>query len=174
MKKKIDLLIFVGLLLGFLFGILLPNFSKELSFLGTIYVNLLEFMIVPILFTTIMITIYNSKKTKNKIVLKTIITFIIMFMITFLITSLMAIIINLSKGFEYKFVEWTGEISKFSFLEIIINLFPNNLITMFQNNLIFPTILFSIFCGLTFIKVKNGDKVIEIIEGMIFNKMVEL
>lgn len=175
MKKIINLLIFIGLILGVILGLILPEIMKELSFIGTIYINLLKFIIAPILFTTIMSTIYNSYKSKNKIILKSVVTFIIMFIITFLITSLVFVILNPTKGFSYNFIEWTGETTKFNLAEIIVNLFPSNIITIFQNNSIFSIILLSILCGISAAKIKNGNKLVEIVNVTkdLFNRILE-
>ena len=66
-KKNNGIWIILALILAIVLGLLIPNIMKELAFLGTIYVNLLKFMIVPVIFTSIAVTIY---KTKNKNALK--------------------------------------------------------------------------------------------------------
>ena len=83
MKNKIvNIATLIGIVLAIIFGIYLPDIIKELSFLGTIYVNLLKFMIVPIVFSSIIVTIYNSKRKKDNILLKTLILFIVMFLVS--------------------------------------------------------------------------------------------
>ncbi len=175
MKNKFSLLIIIGLILGIIGGIYLPDIMNELSFLGTIYINLLKFMIIPIVFTTITISIYNSFKAKNKLIGKTILTFIIMFTVTFLLTSLIVIILKPAIGFQYEMVKWEGEISSFKLQDVIVNLFPTNIITIFQNNMIFPTIIFSVLCGISATKIKNGNIAMEFIDSFrhIFNKILE-
>jgi len=175
MKKIFNILIILGLILGLLGGVYFPSVMNELSFLGTIYINLLKFMITPIVFTTVTVSIYNSINKKSKILTKTVLTFIVMFVITFLLTSLLVIIINPIEGFEYQIINWTEELTSFKITDIIINLFPTNIITIFQNNMIFPTIIFAVVCGICARKTANGNKAIEIIESFknIFNKMLE-
>ena len=175
MKKGFNLFVLLGLVLGILGGLFLPGFMNSLSFIGTIYINLLKFMIIPIVFTSIMVTIYKSHKEKTKILGKTIITFIIMFIITFLLTSLIVYLLKPGASFNFSIVDWNGETSKFSLTDTIINLFPTNIAVMIQNNAIFPCIIFAFVCGICCSKVEKGERVIEVVEGFknIFSKILE-
>lgn len=175
MKKSISVLVIVGLVLGVIGGIYFPSTMNSISFLGTIYVNLLKFLVIPIIATTIMTSIYNSTNNKTKLIRKTIIIFIVMFVTTFLLTSLIVVVLKPWLGFKFKNIDWSGSISKFNFADIIISLFPSNIITMVQNNLIFPTIIFSAFCGICATKIEDGESVIKVVEGFkgIFNKALE-
>lgn len=175
MKKGFNLFVLMGLVLGILGGLFLPDFMNSLSFIGTIYINLLKFLIIPIIFTSIMVTIYKSHKDKSKILGKTIVTFIIMFTITFLLTSLIVYLLKPGASFKFDIVDWDGEATKFSLTDTIINLFPTNIAAMVQNNAIFPCIIFAFICGICASKVKTGEKVIEVIEGFkdIFSKILE-
>lgn len=179
MKKnnKLTIFIVIGLALGIIGGLVVPNFMNEISFLGTIYVNLLKFMIVPIIFTSIVGTIYNSKHKRSKVLIKSIITFVIMFVATFLLTTLVFVLIDPVKyvGTDINFVEWTGEISALNVGEILTNLFPSNIITMIQNNSVFAVILVSFLIGIAASKSKNGNKAIEVIDSFkeIFYKILE-
>lgn len=175
MKKIISLLTIGALVLGILAGIFIPSLMNSISFIGTIYVNMLKFMIIPIIFTSIMVTMYNSSKSKTKILGKTLLVFVLMFAITFLITSLIVSIFKVGKVFEYTPVEWTGEVTELKVSDVITNLFPSNIITMIQGNNIFASIIFAVICGVAASKVKDGDKAIEVVESFknIFNKILE-
>ena len=175
MKKKFNILILLGLILGIFFGLFLPNVVKSLSFMGTIYVNLLKFTIVPIIFTSIMVSIYNSHKDKSDILLKTILMFTTMFVTSFLLTSLFVVLINPSQGFMLTNITEEVTTTKFDISSILINLFPSNIITMIQDNNIFQVILFATFCGICSCKANGGKKVVEVVDGFknIFNKLLE-
>ncbi len=175
MKKRFNLIIFISLILGIIGGIFIPEFMNNVSFFGTIYINLLKFIIVPILFTSIMATIYNIRRKQERILIKTIFTFVGMFIVTYLLTSL---IIHLSKfgvGYKFDVVNWSEGIVSLDFAQILVNLFPANIITMIENNAIFSVIVFAFICGLIASKVDNGNKVIEVVDGFknIFSKLLE-
>lgn len=168
MKNKLNIAILIGFILGIVGGLICPDFMNNISFVGTIYVNLLKFIIIPIIFTSISATIFKSNKSKSAIILKIIVLFTIMFIATFLLTTLLFTFINPLNGVtisDLSVVEWSEEISKLDFSKIIINLFPSNLSTMIQNNSIFASILFSVAFGLASSKVRTGKKVMELIEG---------
>lgn len=175
MKKIVSISTIIALVLGILGGIFIPDLMNSISFIGNIYVNLLKFMIIPIIFTSIMVTVYSSSKSKTKILGKTLLVFILMFVTTFLITSLIVAIFKPGYGFKFTNVEWVGEVSELKISDIITNLFPSNIITMIQGNNIFASIIFAVICGLAASRVTNGDKAIEVVESFknIFSKILE-
>ena len=75
MKNKLSLITIISLILGIIIGILFPELSNNISFVGTIYINLLKFIIIPIIFVSLLLTIYKTKG-QGKIFIKTIIIFI--------------------------------------------------------------------------------------------------
>lgn len=176
MKKNFNLFVLCGLILGILGGVLLPDIMKKIAFLGTIYVNLLKFMILPIIFTSIMVTIYNSVQNKTKILGKTILIFTIMFTVTFLITSAIVTVTKPGINFEFENVEWSSSTTNFELSEIITNLFPSNIITMIESNNVFASIIFAAVCGYCASKIKNGQAVIDIVNGFkdIFNELLRI
>jgi proton glutamate symport protein len=175
MKKIFNLFILISLILGILGGIFLPEIMKHLSFLGTIYINLLKFIIVPVIFTSIIVTAFASRKEQSHILIKSVLIFTIMFIITFLLTSLIVWLINPAKGVTFDIVDWNGEIANLSFSEIITNLFPSNIVTMISGNSIFACIILAFAMGIAASKVENGSKLIELMETLknIFNKLLE-
>lgn len=175
MKKYKSFITIVSLILGIVFGIFLPEFMKEISFLGTIYINLLKFIMIPIILTSIIVAIYNSKRINTKLLLKTVLIFITMFIITFLITSIITFIFKPGNGYNFNVIEWNSEPVKPQVSDIVVNLFSSNIIDMIQKNSIFSTILFAIFFGIAANRVKNGEKAIEITEALrdILYKLLE-
>ena len=163
-KKKNNVLIFIGLILGIVLGIYLPKFAQKISFIGVIYINLLKFMIVPIILTTIITTVYKSKKLNNKMILKAVVMFITMFIITFLITSTIVYFIKPGINFNFNYVEWKDDSIELNYSDIIINLFPSNIINIFQSNLIFQCIVFAIFFAVAAFKTNGAEIVIDLID----------
>lgn len=175
MKKKFNLIIIISLILGIFCGLYIPNFMNNISFFGTIYINLLKFLIIPIIFTNIMVTIYKTQQKKTTTFFKAILTFIIMFIITFLITSLIVYVLKPWIGFTFEHIYWEGETISFSLAEIITNLFPSNIVTIISNNAILPALAVATLSGIAASKVELGDKVIIVVEGVknIVNKLLE-
>ena len=166
MKNKIVLFSIIAIVLAILGGIFLKDFMNSISFIGTIYINLLKFMIIPIIFTSITITMFKSKDMKGKLIIKSILLFILMFIITFLLTSLITLILHPGKGFIFNTVNWEGQITNLKISDIITNLFPSNIVTILQNNSIFPTIILAIAFGIASSRVEKGKYVIDILDGI--------
>ena len=174
-NKKLNIAIIIGLVLAIVGGLFFPSIVKELSFLGTIYVNLLKFMIVPIVFSSIMVTIYNSQKTKSKFLVKTVLLFILMFISTFLLTSLILLILKPGNGFNFGVVAWDGEITTFKISDVIVNLIPTNVMSLFLNGSLFSIIILAALLGFVSYRVDNGEVVIKFMDGVknIFYKILE-
>ena len=83
MKKKISFLTIIALLLAIVSGLVFKEQVTAVDFIGTIYINLLKFMIGPIVFTSIAETIYDSSKKRGKLIIKSVIIFTLMFLATF-------------------------------------------------------------------------------------------
>ena len=173
--KIYNISIIISFVLAIVVGFLFPNFMTNLSFLGSIYINLLKFVILPIIFTSIAVTSYKFKDKKGLVVVKTILTFIIMFVLTFLITSLLVILLKPGVNFSFKGLEWNSNIEDLNASNIIVNLFPSNIITMFQSNSLFATIVFALLFGVAASKVENGKKAIDVVDSFknIFYKILE-
>ncbi len=175
MKKHKSLYTIIGLLLGIVGGIYFPQFMNDTSFIGTIYINLLKFMMLPIIITSIIVTIFNSRKLSGKLLGKTIGLFIVMFVITFLLTSFIVTMAKPGANFIFTANEWQGEVSQLGIKEILVNLFPNNLATMWEGNVVFPSIIFAFAVGIAATKVSDGEKAIKLIDVFknIFFKILE-
>lgn len=177
MKNKFNFWVITALIFGVIAGLLIPEQVGTVSFIGTIYINMLKFLIIPIIFTSIMLSIYNTRKSKTKILGKTLFIFIAMFIATFLLTSVMVYLIDPLKSINLSsinFVKWTGEIAQLNYGDVIVRLFPNNLATLISENAIFACILFAAFFGLAASTIAKPKPVIDFFEGIkdIFNKLL--
>ena len=119
MKKIISILTIIAIPLGIVLGFCLPNVTEELAFIGTIYLNLLKFLVVPLIFCSISYTIYKATLKKEKTVFKSVILFIIMFTITFLITSAIVYLVDPVIDINLNEFQWDGVVSNLSVSEVI-------------------------------------------------------
>lgn len=165
MKKRTSFLTITALLLAIVCGLLFKEKVTAIDFIGTIYINLLKFMIGPIVFTSIAETIYDSSRKRGHLIVKSVVIFTVMFLATFFLTSILVLIINPAKGFTFELSDYEGALGSLSIKDIIINLFPTNLISMFQANQLFAIIFFAYLVGYCATKVEKGDAVIDVIKG---------
>lgn len=176
MKNSVfGLITIISLIIGSLFGMIFPGFMNSISFIGDIYINLLKFLIAPILITTIITTVYKSANKKLVLLGKTILTFILMFIVSFIITSVIMFVLKPGVNFSFSEVVWNGEITELSLSKFLVNIFPTNIIDMISSNSVLSCIIFAFAFGLIATKVKDSKKVISLIEILknIFNKFLE-
>lgn len=175
MKKKINIIIMIAFLLGIIGGIFLPNLMSNLSFIGTMYINILKFMIIPILFTSVSLSIYKNLTKKNNKIIKTILLFISMFIITFIITSIFVLIIKPGLNYKLDGIVYGGEVAKFTMMSFMENIFPANPIDIITKTNILAIIIISSLFGYAAAKINNSDKTMDLIESInkVLYKMLE-
>ena len=164
MKNKVSIFTFVGLLLGIAFGLCLPQYAPSIKFIGTYYITILKYMVVPVITTTISVSIYNSTKLKNKLVPITLLVFVLMFTATFLLSSILVTLINPSNGFVLENVDWSGVTTVPGILGMLGNLIPKDLKKFLTGGYLFTVILISVIVGYVCSLFKNGEKVVDVIE----------
>ena len=163
MKNKLSIFTLLGLLCGVVFGLCLPEYTDSIAFIGTFYISFLKYMIVPVVFTSICISIYDSRNFKNRLVSKTILVFVLMFMTTFLISSLVVTLIDPSRGFVFENVDWTGSTTDIDIKNIFINLIPKDFKKFLTGSYLFFVIVMAVLFGFIASKFDKGAKAIEII-----------
>lgn len=171
--KKPSLMLQV--VLGALAGILVGYFSKtaglQLEILGTIFMNLIQMIIVPLIFPVIILAIVNISDAKSfgKVAGK---SFVYFFSVT---TGL--IILSILAG------KWTGIGSNFQteavstesldgiasgidFQSFFLSIVPSNLFQAFADGNLLPIIFFGIFLGLALVSIgEKGQPVISFFEA---------
>ncbi|MBR4461918.1 MAG: dicarboxylate/amino acid:cation symporter [Erysipelotrichaceae bacterium] len=163
-KKHLSTLSLIGLLAGVLFGLFCPQHTDSISFIGAYYVQFLKYMIVPVVFTSIVVAVYDSSRYKDKIIGKTLFVFVTMFVCTFLISSLVVTLVDPVKGFTFEGEKWSGSTTDFSIINILTNLIPKDLKKFFSGGYLFSLILLSVIVGFVCGKIKNGHTVITYVQ----------
>ena len=157
-KKKLSLpaKIFIGMLAGILVGLLFlknPEFTTDyLKPIGTIYINLLKFLVVPVVLFSITDGVISLKDLKRvgSVGLK---TFLYYMCTTAIAVVIGLVIVNLFKGFfpalpsaDLGALEYTAKESP-SVMQVIVNIFPDNLVKPMVNADMLPVIVIAIFFG---------------------------
>lgn len=148
MTKRFSLITLGAFGLGILGGLLVPNAMLSIGFLGTVYINLLKMMIIPILFFGIVTALISTEKQQiSKITIRTIILFAVMFTISFLINSGFVSLLKPGTTFTFANVAWEGEITEVSLASFFTSFFPDNILRVATENAILPIILFAFAVG---------------------------
>ena len=84
MSKKLSIATLICFGLGIIGGLVVPTFCQNIEFIGTIYVNLLKMMIIPVLFCSIATSMMKTTgRFATRITAQGIGTFIGMFLCSF-------------------------------------------------------------------------------------------
>lgn len=173
MSKKISLFSLIAFILGIIGSLIIPHIFPPIAFIGTIYINLLKIMIVPVLFTGIAIAFSSNSKENQKITLKTIALFVIMFAVSFGITAAVVGISRPGEGAVFAAIAWDGTLADTSLAGFFTSIVPDNIIKAASTNAMLPTILFAAIFGIALGKT-SSIKTAEILKELntSFTKML--
>ena len=166
-KRKLSLpaWIFIGMFAGILAGLCFlgnPDFTKEwIKPVGTIYINLLKFLVVPVVLFSIADGVISLKDLKRvgSVGLKT--------FVYYMCTTALAVVIGLALATAFKGLfppldsVKLGELAyeakeSPSVMQVIVNIFPDNLFKPMVNADMLPVIVIAILLGAGILAA--GDK----------------
>lgn len=161
-KKHLFTRIAIGFGLGILLGILLPEFSIQTKFVGDIYLNLIQMMIIPIIFVAVSTGIINigSSSDLGRIGFKSIVVFVVMFITTAAISLAISYLIRPGQRITMDAVGYDGEITEPSVADFFMNIVPSNLFQAISEGDILATILFTLIFSVAIVVIgKEADPV---------------
>ena len=147
-SNRFILLMLSGIVLGCIVGALRPDFAGNLAFLGTLFVNMMFCVVVPMVFFSISSAIANMKNVKRagKLMGSTIVTFLSTAAIAGVLMYIVCRIFPLVSG-QYTVTE--GEIGEtLGVTDMIVNFFTKPDFTeMFSRRAILPLIVAAVLFG---------------------------
>ena len=173
-KRKLSLAawIFIGLALGIVVGIMFtgnPDFANNyIKPFGTLFLNLIKFIVVPIVMFSIMTGVISMRDLHKvgSVGVKTIVYYMCT---TSFAVAVGLIFANIFKGFfvqisttglEYTATEAPG------FMETLVNIFPNNIISPMSNAAMLQVIVMALFFGFgTILAGEKGEPFAKFIES---------
>ena len=137
-----------GIVAGCLVGWLAPGFGGKIEFLGTLFINLMFCIVVPLVFASISSAVANmqSRKRAGKIMGVTVATFLVTAAIAGVLTYIVCRLIPLVDG-QYTVVE--GEVGEaLGFGDMIVNFFTKpDFAELLSRRAILPLIVAAILFG---------------------------
>lgn len=167
---KLWLKVLLGLFLGVVVGLIFKHDAVRLEIIGTIFLSLIQMLIVPLVFSSMVsgiCSIHDPKKL-GRVGIKTIFTYIITTIIAVSIGLLFAKLIQpgMGAGLSYK-KSAVPVISGVDPMKMIIDLFPTNPMRAFAEGNILQIIVFAIFIGLAIIySGERGRPLLNFIESV--------
>ena len=173
-KKKLSLAAktFIGFGLGIVIGIIFGEKASIIKPLGTIFLNMIKMIVVPMVFFSIaagVAALSDIKKLRN-IGVKVVGLYAITSAISVCIGLLMANITNPGLGFDMSTLSSDAvyEAKEMpSVLDTIINAFPSNVFVSFTQGDMLPIIVFAIFVGVALIMMgERGQKMAQGVQNL--------
>ncbi len=155
-------------------GLLWPKLFSYIGFIGTIYINLLKLMALPILFCTVFNAAARGIKSASRTLLKTILLFVVLFTTSFLLSGAVYSLLTPGKGFVLTSGEpWSGTTADLSWNGFFDTVFSPNIFASLSGGAMLPCILFAFFAGAVAEKV-GAQKLCEIVGELetVFSRML--
>ncbi|MFD1484464.1 dicarboxylate/amino acid:cation symporter [Lacticaseibacillus baoqingensis] len=152
--KKITLpyQLLIALVLGGLFGSFVPALDGAYSVLGTLFINLVTMIILPLIFATVILAVVHifEKKSFGKLLLKTFLYFFIVTTVLIFVYLGGAYLLGFGKGVSgtASTTALKGIATNVNLADFLTNIVPANVFAAFSNNSLLSVIFFAIVFGL--------------------------
>ena len=174
-KKSLSLTIWIiiGLVAGIIVGLLFqgnPAFANDyIKPLGTIYLNLIKMIVVPVVTLSIMqgvISLQDIRKV-GTIGGRTILYFLCTTAIAVIIGLIFANLLKVGAGYVMPADELVYEAKEApAFMDTIVNIFPSNIVAPFANATMLQVIVVALFFGFGIILAgEKGQKAAEVVDS---------
>ena len=177
MKKsnKLTLYILVAMLLGAILGyiinknydaVYIEKFSKNIKLLTTIFLRLVQMIIAPLVFTTLVVGIakLGDLKTVGRVGGKAMLWFITASLMSLLIGLVLVNVFKPGLGIDLSNADMSGakdvmgKTQTFSMLNFVEHVFPKSMFEAMANNEILQIVIFSIFFGVAAAAIGDAAK----------------
>ena len=167
-KKKLSLATktFIGFGLGIVIGLVFGEKATIVKPLGTIFLNMIKMIVVPMVFFSItagVASLGDLKKLRN-IGVKVVGLYALTSALCVGLGLIMANIINPGKGFDLTALSQSTDYEPQampSIIDTLIDMFPSNIFTSFTNTNMLQIIVFSVFLGVALIMMgKEGERLL--------------
>ena len=178
MKTKhsfnITLAIFLGLVLGILFGLFMPGRYEGalpiIDLLSSLYMNALRMMIYPLVFCSLIVGIQGigSISATGRVGGQAVLFFVGTTLFASLLGLVLPKLLNLGSGVTIEMVESSIEATRFtSLMDTVKNLIPSNPIASFANGDMLQVLVFAIIVGITCLSLgKKAEPFVKVVEAV--------
>ena len=166
MKKSVSLLTLLSLVLGVLFGLFFPDKASLLQRIGTVYIDVLKILIAPVLITSISVTAYEMKNTRDHLLFRAVGLFLVLFLSTFFLSSLIVLLIDpvLKSALYSSFLgQYTVNVQEFTLEGFLQSLLPDSFLSLFTGKKLFFLIILSFLLG-TVLRKLRAERIMEVIK----------
>ncbi|MEK9657927.1 MAG: dicarboxylate/amino acid:cation symporter [bacterium] len=155
---KLWVKIIFGLILGVVFGSLIPGFGDFIKPLGTLFINAIKMLIVPLIFSSLVVGVTGMKDPKKmgRVGMKTFGLYMLTTAVAITIGLMIGIIFQPGKGVDLGAAQTITKKAPQSFADTLVDLVPKNPVKSMADGHVLQLIVFSILLGISLNLV--GDK----------------
>lgn len=173
--------ILAGLILGIIVGAIFygnPAVETYLQPLGTIFLNMIKMIVVPIIVSTLIVGVAGTGDIKQlgKLGGKSMLYFQVMSLVAIVVGLLAANIFKPGEGLDLsslektnidQYVETTEEVQNNGIMDVIVGIVPNNIFQSMADGNMLPIIFFSVLFGLGVASIgERGKTVLAFFQGV--------
>lgn len=149
MKFPVYAQIIAGVIVGVVCGIILPEYSAVGEFLGTLFLKLLKMLIIPLIFSSIVMGVVSTASASSfgRLGLKTLVYYISTSLLAILTGQLFVNLLKPGVGTHLKETVVTAPVSSFSLKDIFLNMVPDNIVAAMADGNVLPVIFFALLSG---------------------------
>lgn len=171
---RITVYIFIGLVLGIVFGLLMPGrFEWALpgvELISALYMNALRMMIYPLVFCSLIVGIQGigSISATGRVGGQSVLYYVATTVIASLLGLFLPKALGLGKGVSIEMVESNVEATQFtSLMDTVKNLIPSNPIASFANGDMLQVLVFAIIVGIACLAIgKKAEPFVKVAESV--------
>lgn len=158
---RLENLTFLAALAGLALGFMAPELSKQLGFLGEIFLTLLKMMIIPLIFISVFLAVARqaSNSELSRIGFKTILYFFSTSAIA-CVTGILAanLLPSAAEGVASYSRYDASKLSAISFDQVILSFLPSNIVKALANGEIIQIVFFSLLLGIACMRLETSKK----------------
>ena len=150
-KKHAQILSWITLacfVAGGAIGLVFPQLFNYIGFIGTVFINLLKLMALPIVLCTVFGAASRGTRNATGTLFRAVLLFVVLFTVSFLLCSALYTLLSPGKGFTLTSGEvWSGSTADLSLEGFFQSIFSPNIFASLGSGAMLPTILFAFFAG---------------------------
>ena len=161
-------------LAGAVLGIFVPGLFTHIAFIGTIYINLLKLMALPIVLCTVFNAASRGAESATRAMLRSILLFVLLFAVTFSLCAGLYSLLSPGVGFRLPgTAAWNGTAADLTPEGFVQNIFSANIFASLSGGAMLPTILFAFLMGIVAGKV-HANRLTALVSELetVFSKML--
>lgn len=160
--------------LGGALGLVWPGLFTRIGFIGTVYVNLLKLMALPIVLCTVFCAASRGARSASGTLGKSLLLFVSLFAVSFALSGVLFSVLSPGVGFSLSAGEpWTGTAADLSWEGLFRSVFSENVFASLTSGAMLPCILFAFCMGIAAERVR-AERVIALVSELesVFSRML--